>query len=71
MLISKEQPEILLSILSIEQIQCYHHLESVRVAHFNAESQIEARELDSKLLEEKRNTVLANVWKYQESLKRY
>jgi hypothetical protein len=47
------------------------YLESARVAHFNAESQVEARELDSNLLEEKHNTVLDNVQKYQESLKRY
>jgi hypothetical protein len=47
------------------------YLESARVAHFNAESQAEARELNSNLLEEKRNTALANMWKYQESLKRY
>jgi hypothetical protein len=31
-------------------------LESARVAHFNAEDQAEARELDSDLLEERRNT---------------
>jgi hypothetical protein len=47
------------------------YLESVRLAHFNAERQIEAREFDSNLLEEKRNTTFANVQKYQESLKRY
>jgi hypothetical protein len=47
------------------------YLESTRVAHFNAKDQAEARELDSNLLEERRNTALANVWKYQESLKRY
>jgi hypothetical protein len=47
------------------------YLESVRVAHFNAEDQIEAREFDSDLLEEKCNTALANVQKYQESLKCY
>jgi hypothetical protein len=47
------------------------YLESLRVAHFNAENQAEARELDSNLLEEKCNTMLANVRKYQESLKRY
>jgi transposase InsO family protein len=47
------------------------YLESARVAHFNAEDQVEARELDSNLLEERRNTTLANVRKYQESLKRY
>jgi hypothetical protein len=43
------------------------YLESARVAHFNAESQAEVRELDFNLLEEKRNTALANVWKYQKS----
>jgi hypothetical protein len=47
------------------------YLESTRVTHFNAEDQAEARELDSNLLEERRNTTLANVRKYQESLKRY
>jgi hypothetical protein len=47
------------------------YLKSVRVAHFNAESQAEARELDSNLLEEKRNTTLANVQNYQESLKHW
>jgi hypothetical protein len=47
------------------------YLESARVAHFNAEDQVDARELDSNLLEEQRNTTLANVQKYQESLKRY
>jgi hypothetical protein len=41
------------------------------VAYFNAEDQVEARELDSNMLEERRNTALANVRKYQESLKRY
>jgi hypothetical protein len=41
------------------------------VAHFNVEDQAEARELDSNLLEERRNTSLANVRKYQESVKRY
>jgi hypothetical protein len=47
------------------------YLESARVMHFNAESQVEAMELDSNLLEEKRNTALANERKYQESLKQY
>jgi hypothetical protein len=47
------------------------YLESVRVAHFNAEDQVEARELDSDLLEERCNTTLANVRKYQTSLKWY
>jgi hypothetical protein len=41
------------------------------VAYFNEENQAEARELDSNLLEERCNTALANVWKYQESLKKY
>jgi hypothetical protein len=45
------------------------YLESVRVAHFNAEDQVEAREFDSDLLEERCNIALANVQKYQESLK--
>jgi hypothetical protein len=43
------------------------YLESVRVAHFNAECQLEAKEIDSNLLEEKSNTTLAYVQKYQES----
>jgi hypothetical protein len=47
------------------------YLESVRLVHFNVENQAEARELHSNLLEERHNTVLANVCKYQESLKRY
>jgi hypothetical protein len=47
------------------------YLESAQVAHFNEENQIEARELDSNLLEEKCSTALANVWKYHESRKRY
>jgi hypothetical protein len=41
------------------------------MAHFNKKDEAEVRELDSNPLEEKRNTSLANVWKYQESLKRY
>jgi hypothetical protein len=47
------------------------YLESAKVAHFNAEDQTEARELDSDLLEERCNTALANMRKYQASLKRY
>jgi hypothetical protein len=47
------------------------YLELARVAHLNAEDQAEARGLDSDLLEERRNTALANVQKYQASLKRY
>jgi hypothetical protein len=46
------------------------YLQSVRVAHFDSEHQAEARELDSILLEERHNTALINVWKYQESLKK-
>jgi hypothetical protein len=40
------------------------YLESIRVTYFNVENQVEARELDSNLLEERRNTTLANVQKY-------
>jgi hypothetical protein len=47
------------------------YLESASVAHFDAEHQAEARELDSILLEERCNTTLINVWKYHESLKKY
>jgi aspartyl/asparaginyl-tRNA synthetase len=47
------------------------YIESTRVAHFNAEDQADVRELDSNLLEERHNTTLANVQKYQKSLKRY
>jgi hypothetical protein len=47
------------------------YLESARMAHFNEEDQVEARELDSNLLEWKRGTTFANVQKYQEPLKRY
>jgi hypothetical protein len=46
-------------------------LESAQVAQFNEEDQPEAREPNSNLLEEKRNKALANMHKYQESLKRY
>jgi hypothetical protein len=41
------------------------------VAHFSVVYQDETRELDANLLEEKRNKALANVQKYQESLKHY
>jgi hypothetical protein len=41
------------------------------VAQFNEEDRAEARELNSNLLEEKHNKALANMQKYQESLKRY
>jgi hypothetical protein len=47
------------------------YLESARVAHFDAEHRAEARELDSNMLEERCNTTLVNVQKYQESLKKY
>jgi hypothetical protein len=47
------------------------YLESARVAHFDSERKAEARELDSILLEERCNTALINVRKYQESLKKY
>jgi hypothetical protein len=47
------------------------YLESARVAHFYAKHQAEARELDSNMLEERHNTALVNVQKYQESLKKY
>jgi hypothetical protein len=47
------------------------YLESTRMAHFNVKDQAEARELDSNLLEERRNTSLANMQKYEESLKQY
>jgi hypothetical protein len=40
------------------------YLESASMAHFNVEDQIEARELDSNLLEERCNTALNNVQKY-------
>jgi hypothetical protein len=47
------------------------YLQSARVAHFDSEHQAEARKLDFSLLEERCNTTLINVWKYQESLKKY
>jgi hypothetical protein len=47
------------------------YLESARVAHFDSERQAEVRELDSILLEERRNLALINVQKYQESFKKY
>jgi hypothetical protein len=47
------------------------YLKSARVAHFNLEDQTEARELDANLLEERCNTTLSNVRKYQAALKRY
>jgi hypothetical protein len=47
------------------------YLRLARVAHFNPEDHVEARELDANLLEERRNTALSNVRKYQVALKRY
>jgi hypothetical protein len=47
------------------------YLKSVRVAHFNPENQTEARELDANLLEERHDTTLSNVRKYQTALRRY
>jgi hypothetical protein len=39
--------------------------------HFNPENQTEAGELNANLLEERCNTTLSNVRKYQAALKRY
>jgi hypothetical protein len=47
------------------------YLKSARVAQFNEENQDESRQLDANLLEERRNTALSNVHKYQEALKKY
>jgi hypothetical protein len=47
------------------------YLKSGRVAHFNLEDQAETRELDTHLLEERRNTAQSNVRKYQAALKKY
>jgi hypothetical protein len=47
------------------------YLKSARVAHFNLEDQSKSREPDTNLLEERRNTTLSNVRKYQPALKRY
>jgi hypothetical protein len=47
------------------------YLKSATVAYLNPEDQAEARELDANLLEERRNTTLSNVGKYQAVLKRY
>jgi hypothetical protein len=45
------------------------YLKSTRVVQFNETDQDKARELDTNLLEEKRNKTIANVKKYQECLK--
>jgi transposase InsO family protein len=47
------------------------YLKSTRVTQFNEEDQDETRQLDANLLEEKCNTNLFNVRKYQEALKKY
>jgi hypothetical protein len=47
------------------------YLKSARVAQFNEEDQDESRQLDANLLEERHNTALSNVRKYQEALKKY
>jgi hypothetical protein len=47
------------------------YLESAMVAHINAEDQTNARKFDSDLLEERCNTALANMRKYEASRKRY
>jgi hypothetical protein len=41
------------------------------VAQFNEEDQDESRQLEANLLEERHNTTLSNVRKYQETLKKY
>jgi hypothetical protein len=46
-------------------------LKSARVAQFIEENHDESRQLDANLLEERRNTALSNVRKYQEALKKY
>jgi hypothetical protein len=47
------------------------YLESARVTHFIPEDQAKPRELDANLLEEKCNTTLYNVRRYQTTLKKY
>jgi hypothetical protein len=47
------------------------YLKSARVAQFNEENQDKSRQLDTNLLEERRNIALSNVRKYQEALKKY
>jgi hypothetical protein len=47
------------------------YLKSASMAYFNPEYQTEARELDANLFEERRNTTLFNVRKYQVALKYY
>jgi transposase InsO family protein len=47
------------------------YLKLARVEHFNPEDKVEARELDTNLLEERCNTMLSNVCKYLTALKKY
>jgi hypothetical protein len=47
------------------------YLESARVTHFNPEDMAKVKELDANLLEERHNTALSNVRKYQTALKKY
>jgi rhodanese-related sulfurtransferase len=47
------------------------YLKSARVAQFNEEDQDESRQLDANLLEERHNTTLSDVRKYQEALQKY
>jgi hypothetical protein len=47
------------------------YLELAMVVHFNPEDQAKARELDTNLLEERHNTTLSNMRKYQMALKKY
>jgi hypothetical protein len=47
------------------------YLKSVSVSHFNPKDQAKVRELDANLLEERCNTTLANMRKYQAALKKY
>jgi hypothetical protein len=47
------------------------YLKSAKVAQFNEEDQDESKQLDANLLEERRNTTLSIVRKYQETLKIY
>jgi hypothetical protein len=47
------------------------YLKSARVRNLNPEDQVEARELDTNMLEKRCNTSLSNVRKYQVALRRY
>jgi transposase InsO family protein len=47
------------------------YLKSARVMHLNPKDQAEAREIDANLLEDRHNTTLSNLRKYQAALKRY